>query len=214
LAVKGIIFDLDGTLVDTLADLTDSMNAALSRLGFPARSTDECRQMIGFGLRRFAEKALGDEHTGLTDALMSCMVDHYKDHCLLKTAPYPDMESVVKTLSEKGFRLAVMTNKNQAPSEQITRHFFGCAFDPIRGATGSRKVKPNPQTTLDILDGWGLEKHEAVFVGDSEIDVQTAANAGIRCVACQWGFRSRDQLLSAGAETIICRPEQLFKIVI
>ena len=210
---KGIIFDLDGTLVDTLDDLTDSMNAALMQLGRPVRSQDECRAMIGHGLHKFAEGALGAEHVQLADALMTRMVDYYKDHCLLKTTVYPGVEEAIETLLGRGVRLAVLTNKNQASAEVITRHYFGDAFDPIVGAADGRKVKPDPQTTLDIIKDWGLAADEVLFVGDSEADVQTAINAGVRCLACQWGFRSKDQLVEAGAEILIQQPRQILEFV-
>ena len=211
---KGTIFDLDGTLVDTLDDLTDSMNAALTQLGQPRRLRDECREMIGHGLHKFAERALDHGHIQLADELVTRMVDYYKDHCFLKTAPYPGMEDVITILSKRGVRLAVLTNKDQAPAEMITCHYFGDnTFDPIVGAADGRKVKPDPQTTLDILKQWNLTTDEVLFVGDSEADIQTAINAGVRCLACQWGFRSKAQLIEAGAEILIQQPEQILELI-
>jgi len=209
-----LIFDLDGTLVNTLDDLTDSMNTALGQLGRPVRSRDECRAMIGHGLRKFAQEALGQEHIQLTDELMMRMVDYYGGHCLLKTTVYPGLGDVIAALSRQGVRLAVLTNKNQAPAEIITCHYFGCeVFDPVVGAADGRKPKPDPQSTLDVISGWGLEKEEVLFVGDSETDVQTAINAGVRCLACQWGFRSKDQLIEAGAEILIQQPRKILEYV-
>ena len=212
---KGVIFDLDGTLVDTLDDLTDSMNAALVQVGRPARPRLECMGMIGHGLRKFAERAIGPDHLELTDTLIEKMVAHYKDHCVLKTHAYPGMEAVIDTLSGKGLRLGVLTNKNQAPSEIIVRHFFGSdTFDPIVGAADGRTPKPDPQTMLDILQQWNLTTDEVVFVGDSETDIQTAANAGVRCIACQWGFRSKKQLIEAGAKILVQRSEQILDLIL
>ncbi len=210
---KGVIFDLDGTLVDTLDDLTDSMNAALTQIGRPARCSRDCMQMIGHGLRKFAERALGDEHLHLTESLLERMVDHYQDNCLQKTAPYAGMAETIAALSAKGVRLGVLTNKNQRPAELITRHLFGEAFGPIVGAADGRPAKPDPQTTLEMVAGWGLQAGEVVFVGDSETDIQTAANAGVRCIACQWGFRSKAELLEAGAEVLVEQPGQLLEIL-
>lgn len=210
MTIKGIIFDLDGTLVDTLDDLTDSMNAALTQVGRPARSSDECRAMIGHGLPVFAERALGAGHSHLTDALVTRMVDYYRDHCLLKTTAYDGMKEAIEALRRRRIRLAVLTNKNQAPAEVISRHYFGDdTFHPIIGAADGRPPKPDPQTTLEILRQWNLDADEAAFVGDSETDVQTAMSAGVRCIACQWGFRSCQQLRSAGAQILIARPAQI-----
>ncbi len=214
MVTKGIIFDLDGTLVDTLDDLTNSMNAALAQLGRPMQSRNQCRAMIGHGLHQFAERALGGEHVQLADELVLRVVDYYKDHCLLKTAPYPGMEELIQTLVKKDIRLAVLTNKNQVPAEAISRRYFGNdTFDPIVGAVDGRKAKPDPQTTLDILQLWGLSADEVLFVGDSEADVQTAIHANVKCLACEWGFRSGDQLRQAGANVLIQRPEQILDLL-
>ena len=210
---KGLIFDLDGTLVDTLGDLTDSMNAALGHLGRPQRTADQCRRYIGHGLRKYAERALGPDYIHLTDALMEHMIAHYRGNCLNKTAAFSGMQQTIQTLAAQGLRLAVLTNKNQAPSETITRHFFPGTFDPIVGAAEGRTPKPDPQTTLDIINGWGVDKNEVLFIGDSEADIQTALNAGIRPIGCLWGFRDTDILRGAGAQTLIQRPPQILDII-
>lgn len=214
LAVKGIIFDLDGTLVDTLDDLTDSMNAALTQVGCPKRSRQQCREMIGNGLHKFAERALEPEHLDLTEQLLVRMVSYYRDHCLLKTHAYPGIKETVSKLSAKGIRLSVLTNKNQAPAEVITCHFFGTeTFDPIVGAAEGRTPKPDPKTTLDIIAGWGLSREEVLFVGDSETDIQAAKNAGVHSIGCEWGFRSKDTLCQAGVDFLIQQPRQILDLV-
>jgi phosphoglycolate phosphatase len=186
------------------------MNAALAQLGRPQRTPAECRAMIGYGLHQFAEAALGPEHVDLTDVLVRRMVAYYLDHCLLKTTAYGGMNDTIETLSQRGVRLAVLTNKNQTPAEIITRHYFGdVPFDPIVGAADGRTTKPDPTTTLDILSQWNLAANEVLFVGDSETDVQTALNAGIRPIGCLWGFRSKNQLTAAGAEVLIDHPRQI-----
>ena len=152
---KGIIFDLDGTLLDTLGDLTASMNYGLSRLGCPTRRREECRRMIGNGLTKFAERALPENRKDLRDELLKIMVAHYQQHCLVETAPYKGISDVVEALRDKGIRLAVLTNKNQKPAELIIKHFWGEGiFDPVVGICEGRKVKPEPESTLEILEQW------------------------------------------------------------
>ena len=207
---KGVIFDLDGTLIDTLEDLTASMNYALVKLGCNQRRREECRQMIGNGLIKFAERALPEDRKGLRDKLLEIMVTHYQQHCLVKTAPYEGIQSVVETLGNKGIRMAILTNKNQKPAEAIVTHFWNDGiFNPIVGVCNRRKVKPDPASTLEILEQWQLTVSEVIFIGDSEVDIQTALAAEVACVGCEWGFRDKKQLLDAGAETLIQKPIQI-----
>ena len=214
MSYRGIIFDLDGTLVDTLDDLTGAMNASLTQLNCPKRTDDECRQMIGHGLHKFAERALGPGREHLTDELVAVMVAYYADHCLEKTRPYDGLEEVIEQLRHQGVRLAVLTNKNHAPAETIATHYFGDeTFDPIIGAADGRRPKPDPQTTLEILKQWNLTAAEVLFVGDSEPDMQTAKNAGVRAVGCVWGFRSAEILTEAGADVLIQTPGQIFNLL-
>jgi len=211
---KGIIFDMDGTLIDTLDDLTASMNYALGQLGCPARCRDECRRMVGNGLAKFAERALPDDRKDLRDELLAIMVPHYQQHCLDKTAPYEGISQVVRTLRDRGIRMAVLTNKNQAPAEAIIRHFWNDApFDPVVGICEGRKVKPDPSSVLEILGRWQLNASDVLFIGDSEVDIQTARAAGVASIGCEWGFRDTEQLLAAGAEILIQQPLQIIDII-
>ncbi|HOK96771.1 MAG TPA: HAD family hydrolase [Anaerohalosphaeraceae bacterium] len=211
---KGVIFDLDGTLVNTLADLTNAMNFALNELGCPARSSEECRQMIGRGLRNFAYEALPDDKKDLCGQLVERMVSRYQQHCLEETTVYDGIYETVEELARRGLRLAVLTNKKQKPTDLIIRHFFKPGlFNPVIGENDGRKVKPDPQTTLEIIAGWGLTSHEILYAGDSDIDIHTARAAGVQCVGCEWGFRSRRQLLDAGAEILIQQPQQLLNLL-
>ena len=211
---RGIIFDLDGTLINTLGDLTDAMNHSLAQLGCPLRTQKECRRMIGNGLAKFAERALPENCKHLRDNLQNIMVSHYQQHCLIKTAPYEEIEEIVRLLGNKGVRLAVLTNKNQEPAEAIVRHFWDDGvFDPVIGICCGRKIKPDPQITLEILEQWQLAASEVIFVGDSEVDMQTANAAGVTPVGCEWGFRNKEQLQTAGAEILIQNPLQLLDIL-
>ena len=208
--VKGVIFDLDGTLVDTLDDLTDSMNAALAALGCAPRQSDECREMIGDGLTKFAERALGHDNAAQRDRLIERMKAHYRTHCCDKTRPYDGMPEVIAALRQRGILLAVLTNKNQEPSEIIVRHYFGDEmFSPVVGHAPGRAVKPDPQGVFEILKAWGVPASDVRLVGDSEADAETAVNAGIGFIGCEWGFRSPQQLVDAGAKLLIDRPGRI-----
>jgi phosphoglycolate phosphatase len=208
--IKGVIFDLDGTLVDTIEDLTEAMNHGLRMLGCPERTLDECAQMVGSGLKNFVSQALPAQRQELGDQLYTLMTSHYGQHLLDKTKPYEGIRQTVRQMRLQGIQLAVLTNKNQIPAERIIQALFDpMTFSPVVGNTENRKVKPDPQSTLEIISRWGRDRSEVVYVGDSDVDILTAAAAGIRCVACLWGYRSRQQLEEAGATMFIERPGQL-----
>jgi len=208
--IKGLIFDLDGTLVDTIEDLAEAMNHGLAGLDCPTLTVEEAAQMVGSGLKNFVSQALPADRQRLHAELLHRMVSYYKQNCLNKTRPYEGMVGTLDACRQKGIRLAVLTNKNQEPAEIIVNHLFGKGlFDPIVGACEGRKVKPDPQTTLELLSAWGLDRPQVLYVGDSDIDILTAKAAGIGCIACQWGYRSPEQLRAAGAETIVQNPRQL-----
>jgi phosphoglycolate phosphatase len=207
---KGIIFDLDGTLVDSLDDLTVSMNFGLESLGFPTHTPEAFRQMVGYGVKEFGARALGSEQMDKLDTLIVTMRKHYADNCLNRTRPYPGVCEIVDVLQSQNIRLAVLTNKNQDATEKIVRHFFGpAAFEPVIGHVDARKTKPDPEGVHAIVNHWRLSLDEVILVGDSESDAQTAAAAGIRFIGCEWGFRSREVLLEAGAKVLIQQPRQI-----
>ena len=209
----GVIFDLDGTLVDTLADLCDAINYGLVELGFESRGVDECRMMIGSGTRKFAERALGSGNERLAGELIGLMKGHYRGHCLDKSRVYDGMGEVIKELSERRVRLGVFTNKDALYAEIIVRHFFGDeAFECILGADGERAIKPDPAGALEILEQFGVAAEENLFVGDSDVDIYTAQNAGMQSVGVTWGFRDRGVLEEAGADIIIDKPCELLDL--
>jgi phosphoglycolate phosphatase len=208
--IKGIIFDLDGTLVDTIEDLAEAMNYALKQVQCPQLTVDQCRQMVGGGLKNFVAQALPQDRQDLQSVLLDLMVNFYQGNCLAKTKAYAGIIETLQSLHDRGILLAVLTNKNQIPAEVIVYNLFGkTLFSQIVGAAEGRKVKPDPKTTLDIIAAWGLDKSEVLYVGDSDIDIRTAYAVGIQSAACLWGYRSRQQLKDAGATLFIQHPEQL-----
>lgn len=213
LSYKGVIFDLDGTLVDTLNDLAGAMNYGLGELGEPTHSLDQCRRMIGNGVSKFAERALSENKQHLHGRLLELMKGRYLENCFDRSVVYDGMGDAVKDLRNAGVLLAVVTNKNADAAKLIVEHFFGVGtFQEIFGIIGDKWVKPDPAGTHEILRRMGLTKEDCMLVGDSDVDIATAINAGIKPVGVTWGFRSREDLIAAGAVTIIDSPAEILGI--
>jgi phosphoglycolate phosphatase len=211
---KAIIFDLDGTLVDTLDDLTEAMNQALGQIGQPIRTRDECRDMIGRGLPEFAKSALPPEACHLKDALLCKMREIYLGICLNRTKPYDGIRDVLLACQKQGIRLAVLSNKAHDLTVRITEHYFGKeTFCQILGQKEKIKPKPDPEPVYLLLEKMDLKPAEVLYVGDSEVDVQTARNSGMKFIGVGWGFRSAEQLCKTGAEIIIHQPDQLLELI-
>ena len=207
---KTYIFDLDGTLLDTLNDLHASCNYALRTHGMPERSLEEVRQFVGNGVKKLMERAIPD---GLENPLfvetLQTFRQHYLLHNLDTTLPYTGIMEMLQQLKAQGKRIAVVSNKFYAATQDLCKHFFG---DTIQVAIGERediKKKPAPDTVLEALRQLQVTRQDAVYVGDSEVDVETARNSGIPCISVLWGFRSKSFLLSHGATTFIETPKEL-----
>lgn len=209
---KTYVFDLDGTLLDTLADLAASTNYALRSCGMPEHSQDDVRRFVGNGVRLLMERAVpgGAANPAFEDAFESFR-RHYMQHSLDTTRPYEGVPEMLEELKAGGCRLAVVSNKMMAATVELCRHFFPETIEVAIGeheAEGIRK-KPAPDTVFAALRQLGVGEDGAVYVGDSEVDVQTAQNAGLPCISVLWGFRDRQFLLEHGATTFVSRPEEL-----
>lgn len=207
---KTYIFDLDGTLLDTLNDLHASCNYALRTHGMPERSLEEVRQFVGNGVKKLMERAIPDGlENPLFEETLQTFRHHYLLHNLDTTLPYPGIMEMLQQLKTQGKRIAVVSNKFYAATQDLCKHFFG---DTIQVAIGERediKKKPAPDTVLEALRQLQVTRQDAVYVGDSEVDVETARNSGIPCISVLWGFRSKSFLLSHGATTFIETPNEL-----
>ena len=211
---RAVIFDLDGTLVDTLEDLTAAINAALAHFSLPTHSAEACKMMIGNGAKRFAERALPPDRQDLAERLLTLTREHYSDNCFKHSRLYDGMGETVTQLRQKGLRLAVLTNKDQVVAGRIIEHFFATGiFESVIGAAQGRLIKPDPGTTLGIVDSMGLMCEDFIFVGDSAVDIETALAAGVRAVGAAWGFRGRDELQAARAHIIIDSPREILDLV-
>ena len=206
------IFDLDGTLLNTLTDLAASVNYALRTHGMPEHSIDDVRRFVGNGVRKLMERAIPNgEANPDFEATFATFREHYMHHSLDTTRPYPGIPEALAELKAKGCRLAVVSNKMMAATVELCRHFFPDNIEVAIGeheAEGIRK-KPAPDTVFAALRELGVDKSGAVYVGDSDVDVQTAANSGLPCISVLWGFRNRDFLIQHGAKTFISAPSEL-----
>lgn len=205
------IFDLDGTLLNTLDDLAASVNYALRTHGMPERTLDEVRSFVGNGVRLLMERAIpeGSANPRFEETFATFRA-YYMEHSLDKTRPYDGIPEMIHALKQRGCRLAVVSNKFYAATQELIRHFFPEITVAIgeHEAEGIRK-KPAPDTVFEALRQLGVGKEKAVYVGDSDVDLQTAHNSGLPCISVLWGFRNRDFLLAHGATTFISRPEKL-----
>ncbi len=195
---KVILFDLDGTLLDTLEDLAEAVNAALRKRGLPLHSTDEYRKMVGHGVRNLVTVALPEAFRADEAFIDSCLADfkaYYTEHIDVHTYPYPGIPELLSELQERGVRMAVVSNKFQEGAERLVRKFFpGIGFAAILGNRPGLPLKPSPEIVREALEKAGSGPEGALLVGDSPTDMRTAENGGIGSIAVSWGYRSRDEL--------------------
>lgn len=205
------IFDLDGTLLNTLQDLAASVNYALSQYQMPPHDIDAVRSFVGNGVRLLMERATPDgAQNAQFEAVFSTFRQHYMKHSLDTTRPYDGIPEMLRELKRQGKRLAVVSNKFYAATQELVAHFFPEIEVAIgeHEAEGIRK-KPAPDTVYEALRQLGVGKENAVYVGDSDVDLMTARNSGLPCISVLWGFRDRDFLLRHGATTFVRKPSEL-----
>ncbi len=208
--INTVIFDLDGTLLNTLEDLTDSVNFALKKMGAPLHTCEEVRMMVGNSVNYLIEKAMPlgsslDEQ----NRCLKIYEEHYHTNMQNKTAPYNGIKEMLSELSAKGYKMAVVSNKSDGFTKALVKDFFGEYIAEAIGRSAYVPRKPAPDSVLKIMSVLGSKKDEAVYVGDSEVDVKTAKNAGLPCVGCLWGFRDEATLKAEGAAAIITAPCEL-----
>lgn len=206
------IFDLDGTLLDTLGDLAASVNYAMSTHHLPEHSVDEVRMMVGNGVRKLMERAIPDGAANpYFDETFATFRHHYMEHQLDTTRPYDGIIETLQELKRRGCRTAVVSNKFDAATKSLCNHFFSGLIDVAIGeneAAGIHK-KPAPDTVFEAIRLLGVSREEAVYVGDSDVDIATAQASGIPCISVLWGFRNREFLIAHGATTLIGSPTEL-----
>ena len=213
---KLVIFDLDGTLLDTIADLAESANHALKQLGYPTRDVEKIRTFVGNGVNKLLFRALPDEEK--TEENMMRMrthfVPYYDAHNADLSAPYPGIVDLLEELQAKGLRMAVASNKYQEATVKLVKHYFPMIdFVEVLGQREGINVKPDPTIVFDILQKAGVSKEETLYVGDSGVDMQTAINAGVDAIGVTWGFRPRTELEDFHPMGLIDQAEELLGFV-
>lgn len=207
---KTYIFDLDGTLLSTLADLAASTNYALRTHHMPERSIDEVRRFVGNGVKKLMERAIPDGlNNPLFEETFATFRQHYMQHNLDTTQPYPGIMQMLEQLKAEGKNIAVVSNKFYAATRELCRHFFGDLVPVAIGEREDIRKKPAPDTVIEALRELGVDKEGAVYIGDSDVDIMTAKNSGMPCVSVLWGFRDKEFLLEHGATTLISQPEDM-----
>lgn len=207
---EAIIFDLDGTLTDTLGDLANSVNFAMREFGFPKRTLEEVKSFVGNGVRRLIYSSVPentDEKTA--EECLSVFKEYYKNNSLVETKPYNGIIPMLEDLKKQGIKTAVVTNKMHEAAVDIVRIFFGNLIDITLGQVDGVSQKPQPDGIYHVLEKFGVSKEKAVYVGDSEVDCVTAKNAGIPCIGVTWGFRDKSVLVENGADFIADTPEEV-----
>lgn len=207
-----VIFDLDGTLLNTLEDLRASTNYALAAHGYPERTPDEIRRFVGNGIRLLIERAMPE---GVTpeefDAVFADFKEHYQAHCNDRTGPYDGILPLLRELKRRGYKTGIASNKIKSAVLKLSEIYFEGLIDSAAGVADGILPKPDSGMAEALLEELGSEAANTLYVGDSQVDVQTAANAGLDLVAVLWGFRDRAELTEAGAVRFIEKPMELLE---
>ena len=214
--IQAVIFDLDGTLLDTLADLADAVNRVLSANGYPRHPEQDYRWFVGDGSAMLITRALPPDcrNTENVQACLERFIADYNQHWHQKTAPYPGIKELLETLQTRRLKLAVVTNKPHRFAEKMIVHYFSKgSFDPIFGQREGLPKKPDPAQALAAARQMAVAPQDCLFVGDSAVDIETARRAGMPSIGAGWGFRPKSELIEAGADYIIDHPKDLLPLI-
>ncbi|MDR3327058.1 MAG: HAD family hydrolase [Prevotellaceae bacterium] len=214
---KLIIFDLDGTLINSVSDLAASTNYALEKLGLPTHDTDSYRFFVGNGVNKLLERALPEnlKNDDFIQKIKAIMLPYYSEHCTDKTAPYQGIVDLLKQIVEKGIKVAVASNKHHPATLEMVKYFFpDINFVAVMGQREGYPTKPDPIIVEDILKIANIDKKDTLYVGDTAVDIQTAKNAEVEIVAVTWGFRPISELEEQNPDRIVDSVEELTKMIL
>ena len=208
-----VIFDLDGTLLNTISDLGSACNYALTKEGYPGHPISAYNFMVGNGVRKLMERAEPDADAETLERLLKHFKEYYDEHCIDSTLPYPGIPELLANLTEKGVKVAVATNKYRAAAEKIIHHYFpDIPFVAVLGQEDGRPVKPDPSIVFAVLNISPTPKSKVLFVGDSSVDIETARRACVDSIGVTWGFRPVSELRKAYADHVVSNPGEIFKL--
>ena len=210
---KAVNFDLDGTLLNTLDDLADSTNYALSRFGYPTRTIDEVRQFVGNGVAKLIERAIPEgKNNPNFEKCLAIFKENYAQNMYNKTAPYNGISEMLSNLKSKGIKIAVVSNKFDLAVKELCKKYFEGFIDFAAGENEAQgiKKKPAPDTVISVLNEFNFAPEDAVYVGDSDVDIMTAKNSKMPCISVTWGFRDEKFLLENGATILINAPSEIY----
>lgn len=211
---KAVIFDLDGTLLNTLEDLTDAVNHVMRQFNYPEHTIEEIRSFVGNGIKLLIERSLPDgKDNPEFDKIFSEFKLYYTSHCQIKTRPYDGIMELIAALKEQGYKLAIVSNKNQSAVTELNNIYFSDYISTAIGEKEGVRKKPAPDTVIKALSELGISSDDAVYVGDSDVDRETAKNSDMDCISVTWGFRDRKLLESLNPYAIIDKPAELLNYV-
>lgn len=208
--IKTVIFDLDGTLLNTLEDLKDAANFALSEFGYPKRSLEEIRCFVGNGVRKLIERAVPKDCENIDECLCFFKKNYSANMCN-NTVPYNGILKILKDLQDNGVKIGVVSNKFDSAVKELCKKYFGNLVDIAVGQSDDVSKKPAPEGVFKVMKELGADKNSTVYIGDSEVDVQTAKNSGLPCIGVTWGFRNKNDL--QGADYIIDNPCDIISVI-
>lgn len=200
---KAVLFDLDGTVFDTIQELAIAMNEARRLSGLELQPLEQVRAMVGNGIRNLIKRSLASDEGADSDRVFNDFMEFYNEHCCENTYIYSGMEDVLNELRRRGVKLAIVSNKADYASCKIVNALLPGVFDYVRGHREDTPLKPSPEVIYETLDILGVTVSEAVYVGDSEVDIRTAANSGMECISVDWGFKTHEFLVEHGASCIV-----------
>ena len=214
--IKAVLFDLDGTLVNSLEDLADSTNYALEKFGFPTHETEKFKYFVGDGMPKLIERALPEDkrENSMINEVLTCFMNYYREHYIDKTCVYNGINELIVGLKQKNLKLAVVSNKAQEMAVTVTEKLLGKGvFEIVCGKQEGYPAKPDPTLTLKVISDLGVEPSECIFVGDSGMDMAVAKNSKCLPVGVLWGFREFKELNGNGAEFLVSKPSEILQII-